>query len=263
MMCSKNQAVVLPLSWRPQKSFEVIRVGPTEDGGYVIGAAGLAKARHLVSCGLFDDWRFEDDFHRRTGCTVDCYDPTVTSSFWIKRYLTYLRGIPSGRARFQDLKRFFEYRRFFGSSSERRHHRLFIGYPGEATTDLRSLLSSAPSDSAFVKIDIEGSEYRILSDIIAAQSSICGFVIEFHDVDLHLSRINYFIQDVSPWFSVAHIHVNNYAGYSPEGTPLAVEVTFARTSDATEPIQPETSYPRPELDFPCNSECPDPCVKFV
>ena len=66
---------VFPASWQPRQDTELVRVGPHEDGGYVIGAVALARTKRLVSGGLFDDWRFEADFQARTGCEMDCYDP--------------------------------------------------------------------------------------------------------------------------------------------------------------------------------------------
>jgi len=38
-------------------------------------------------------------------------------------------------------------------------------------------------------MDIEGGEYRILDNLIKHQDKICGIVIEFHDIDLHLEKI--------------------------------------------------------------------------
>jgi FkbM family methyltransferase len=47
----------------------------------------------------------------------------------------------------------------------------------------------------FLKIDIEGSEYRILEEIIELQDFICGIVIEFHNIDLHEDKILSFINN--------------------------------------------------------------------
>ena len=57
----------------------------------------------------------------------------------------------------------------------------------------------------FIKMDIEGSEYRLLDDILKYASDISGLVIEFHDVDLHQERILNFIQKLP--LTLVHIHV--------------------------------------------------------
>lgn len=203
------QPAIFPGAWRPVPGAPLVRVGPDEDGGYVIGAEALARARRLISGGLFDDWRFEADFQKRTGAELDCYDPTVMLKFWAKRYYAYLKGIARGTASPRAPLRYFEFRRFFDGDSAR-HRRAFISYPNWAT-DLRTAIGASAGADTFLKIDIEGSEYRVLGDLIARQDAICGFVIEFHDIDLHVERISRFIADAAPWFRVEHLHVNNYA----------------------------------------------------
>ena len=56
-----------------------------------------------------------------------------------------------------------------------------------------------------LKIDIEGSEYRLLDEIISNQNFLSGLIIEFHDVDLNLNKINEFIENFS--LSLSHIHL--------------------------------------------------------
>ena len=41
---------------------------------------------------------------------------------------------------------------------------------------------------AFVKMDIEGSEYRVLDDLLKHWGNIVGLAIEFHDVDILWQR---------------------------------------------------------------------------
>ena len=50
------------------------------------------------------------------------------------------------------------------------------------------------SKNLFFKIDIEGSEYRLLEELVEFQGTMCGLVIEFHDIDLHIEKINNFIK---------------------------------------------------------------------
>ena len=60
-------------------------------------------------------------------------------------------------------------------------------------TDLNQIIKTKKLEKIFLKIDIEGSEYRILDQIIAQQNLLTGMVIEFHDCDLHYRRIEKFI----------------------------------------------------------------------
>ena len=58
---------------------------------------------------------------------------------------------------------------------------------------MTSIFERIKSNKIFLKIDIEGSEYRILDDLIRYQDLIKGLVIEFHNIDLHMEKILNFI----------------------------------------------------------------------
>ena len=77
-----------------------------------------------------------------------------------------------------------------------------------------------------MKIDIEGSEYRILEELIEIQNSLCGLVIEFHDVDLHVEKIKNFIDKLQ--LTLTHIHPNNYGPVDKNNDPTVIEFTFEK-----------------------------------
>jgi hypothetical protein len=70
------------------------------------------------------------------------------------------------------------------------------------------LINRIKSYTVFLKIDLEGSEYRILDDILMHQDKISGLVIEFHNVDLHKDLISNFIKKFS--LSLSHMHGQNH-----------------------------------------------------
>ena len=80
--------------------------------------------------------------------------------------------------------------------------------------------------SIFLKIDIEGSEYEILDDLILYSKYFSGLVIEFHYVHLHLDKIFNFIKKID--LTLIHFHGNNYADLDAYKNPTVVELTFAR-----------------------------------
>lgn len=124
------------------------------------------------------------------------------------------------------------YRKFF-NGTDKRHVPLHVGLAEEGKcVTLASAISAADGNAIFLKIDAEGSEYRMLDDLIKYQDSISGAVIEFHDVDLHLSRIEQFV-NVFP-LRIGHIHVNNSGSIAGEGqTPTTLEITFTRHAELT------------------------------
>ena len=187
----------------------------------------------------------------------------MTPKFWAKRYYFYAKAMASGISKPRDLARYFEFRKFF-DGRRNRHHSAFLTYASWGT-DLRTALGDDSDASTFLKIDIEGSEYRILPDIIARQDAVSGFVIEFHDVDLHVDRISAFIADAAPWFFVEHLHINNYGPMAPNGLPTAIEMSFGRVDRA--PVRHHDAtlrpYPLAGLDVSNNPQAADIAFTFA
>ena len=78
----------------------------------------------------------------------------------------------------------------------------------------------------FFKIDIEGSEYRILDELIEFQDLLCGLAVEFHDLDLNLYKVENFIKNFN--LSLTHIHPNNYGFIDSRNIPSVLEMTFEK-----------------------------------
>ena len=77
----------------------------------------------------------------------------------------------------------------------------------------------------FLKIDIEGSEYEILQDIISFSNYINALVIEFHDVHLNLNKITNFIENID--LKLIHVHPNNNSN-CVNNIPIVLEFSFER-----------------------------------
>ena len=112
------------------------------------------------------------------------------------------------------------------------------------------------SKKLFLKMDIEGSEYRCLEAIIQNQEKICGLAIEFHDVDLHLDKINYFIKRLN--LTLIHVHANNSSPVTSFGIPLVLELTFSRNCVSS---PRKTSLPH-KLDTPNDPRKPEILLSF-
>ena len=111
---------------------------------------------------------------------------------------------------------------------------------------LNDVLKEARSNKAFLKIDIEGDEYRVLEEILKNQKSITGLIIEFHDFDLNLDKVELFCNKFD--LNVVHIHVNNFGQIIKNSLlPTVIEVTFSSTRELLNYfIQPH------DLDMPNN-----------
>jgi hypothetical protein len=228
---------MLPRSWMPSTAGDLTRLGRPNDGGYVVTSRSIKQASLILSMGLSDDWSFEEAFLARSAGRAICFDHSVTKGFWRWHVFNNVRA-----RNFKNALRFREYRRFF--SNGRAEHRLLkIGYDGPGEISLASILQDVPDADIFLKVDIEGGEYRILDDVVRHQDRFTGIVMEFHDVDLHRDRIDKFISSLRRHKIVA-LHPNNIGGVDSVGDPIVIEITFTR-DDLFRPAENEVDYSMP------------------
>ncbi len=213
---------MLPKSWKPNYPADLVRIGSEGDGGYVVSKCAVERSRTLISMGLSADWEFEKEFlHYGKACVI-CYDGTVDRRFWaLFAVKKFLRGRP------HQALHYFAYRRFFGSSRAQ-HRKLMVGYDGFGSVSLSKILDDcAVQQEIFLKIDIEGSEYRIFDQIVQHQRRFTGLAIELHDIDLHKDRVDRFISEMHG-FEIIYLAANNCSPCDGVGNPTTVEVSFTR-----------------------------------
>ena len=65
-----------------------------------------------------------------------------------------------------------------------------LGIGDERYMSLKNVLNKfSENKKIFLKIDIEGEEYRLLNDLIKNSDLLSGLVIEFHYVDININKI--------------------------------------------------------------------------
>lgn len=139
------------------------------------------------------------------------------------------------------------------------HFQSAIG-SGSNLIDLNTVFNRVNSNKIFLKIDIKGSEYRILEDLIKYQNNISGLVIEFHNIDLRMQRILEFIKNLN--LKLIHIHGQNSGGkdyLDINGDPIQIELTFSSYSEFK---HIDRCIPH-ELDQPSDSRYKDTDLKFM
>lgn len=214
----------LPYFFSVEPASDLVRIGRAFDGGYIASISDVEKADLLISGGVNDDWSFEQHFVKLNRIPVQAFDASVNWRFFLKKSLLETIKAPLS---FYAIRKFISYHYFF--REERSHFPKFIGPQtiGGRYVSISDIFKGISAENIFLKIDIEGGEYRILTEIIEFQDRICGLVIEFHDCDLHLKRIKKFIECFN--LDLIHVHANNYADVLSEtGMPLALELTFSR-----------------------------------
>ena len=204
---------MLPKNFKPNANYALVRLEKDNDGGYLINKESIKQTKVLLSFGISDDFSFENDFKKQNNCPIIAFDPTLTNRFFLKKIIF----------------NFYNFKKFF-NKKENLFLQKKIGEGGslnyETITFNEILLLSKVNSNFFLKIDIEGSEYRILDDLVKNSKLIVGIAIEFHDVDLHFQKISNFIEEID--LDLVHIHANNYSKPDKQGIPTAIELTFAR-----------------------------------
>ena len=245
--------MALPSLFKPNKKYSLVRVGRDFDGGYLVGKDTILNSDTLVSFGINDDWSFERDFKNINSETkVICYDDKPILKYLFKKLIIDTIFL------FSHLKvnRIFVLTKkiiyFLKDKKKLKFIKKKIAYG-----DLKEIVKDIESNFIFLKIDIEGFEYRILEDILLYQKKFTGIIIEFHDIDYHKDLIKNFINKLN--LSLVHIHPNNNSLIDSNNDPTCVEITFEK-----KPIEREEELNFPnELDMRNNPKKKDVLLNFV
>ena len=213
--------VKLPSFLKPLLNNNLIRLGSFNDGGYLVCKDDIYDSDLLLSFGINDDWNFEKNLLEIKNLNCYAFDGSLSNKFWIKKFLVSL-----SRLKLYNLKKYIEFKKFFKNKN------VFIKkYVSNLQNDNHITLSNildnfcSGYNKIFLKIDIEGSEYRILDELIKNSHNFSSVVVEFHDIDLNFHKIEKFINNFS--LKVIHVHANNYAETNFALNPTAIEVTFS------------------------------------
>ncbi len=214
----------LPRSLIHSKGLDLVRVGSDNDGGYVVSKSDILNSEMLLSFGIETNWSFEEDFLKLKPVPLHAFDASTKKGLFFRHV----------RKEFLDLKfrksyeyyvKYLKYKKFFTGSNH--HEKRFVGLDsGGLHISMDNVFSEFCADKSFVKMDIEGSEYRCLDSIIKNQKKLSGLAIEFHDVDVHIEKIVKFKESFE--LNLIHIHANNYAPATKSGMPTVLELTFSR-----------------------------------
>lgn len=242
--------VKLPPFLRPKKINSLIRIGKKNDGGYLIDERNIQSSNYLISLGLGNDWSFEKHFCSYKPLPIYVFDGSVNFFQFLIKCINPLQIK-------RNFKRLFSYMLFF--SGNKSHILKYVGFdfpPNYISFDSMLAHCSLDSRKGFFSIDIEGWEYRLLSGLIQHADIIEGLVIEFHDIDIHLDKIEDFVQKFP--LTLVHVHCNNYGMVTEKKLPLVIECTFT-----SKPIKKDFFNHLPHmLDQPCNKKAEDFVVSF-
>jgi hypothetical protein len=253
---------------QPFQYENLVRRGAKNDGGYLVPSN--VNADLLISLGLGDSWKFELDLIKNNQVKkFFVFDHTVDLCTLIMRIFTRLNP---RKFHIQALiYRFFVLINYLGyfSFSKKTHIRKKISRNGSKSDEKEINLIEifdkfveSPSATVILKIDIEGSEYEIIEQILNLNKQILLVVIEFHDIHKQSEKFLNYLNQLKSKYVLIHSHWNNYSKIDANYIPDAVEFTFIK-QELFHGNKKIDSLPLPRLDSPSTPMRPDYSIKFL
>jgi hypothetical protein len=247
-----------------------VRLGTNRDGGYVVYKRLLDKTDILFTYGVGFEVSFEEDFNALTKKRVVMFDPTLFGKYLVDfkkafKYITQLKFIS-----------LVEYLVFVGSCwrklkelNGRRikfvNEGLSANKSGKYTTFQEHIERFIKNErEIFLKIDIEGNEYEVLSSAHFYKNlrHVNQIVIEFHNLKNQLRTLQKIMKKLLRDYYLIHIHGNNcsevFKIYHPDSNdihfPDTIEVTLVKKEKLhkNDLLPNDIKYPVSGLDFPNN-----------
>lgn len=155
-------------------------------GGWAIMKNSLSSDSVVYSVGIGEDASFDLSLIARYGCTVHAFDPTPRSKDWVGRhcvdfrfrFFDYALAGRDGQLRLFQPKNTEHVSASLNKSSHTSD--IFFDAPCYRLMTVMSQLGHSHID--VLKMDVEGAEYEIISDLIQTQAiDVIGqLLIEFH-----------------------------------------------------------------------------------
>lgn len=217
---------------KPKHQYELLRIGNKNDGGYLVEKSSFQNSDFLIGLGINDDWSFEKKFKK----DFIGVDNQLSLKFLFKNFLLSFISIFSRAAILNPLYSFLKIidymsmRDKFIQATVSDYDNSELGFISLKTI-FTKIIKTPKKSKVFLKSDIEGSEYRILNDILRYEDFLSGLVIEFHDVDLNKDKIIDFSNKLN--LELVHIHPNNFGGVDSKNNPLVLEISYSKNPTKT------------------------------
>ena len=243
-----------------------VRVGRHYDGGYVVPMSVVKEVDRLISFGISDDWSFDAHFLRlNPKVMLYAYDHTISGKIFLKNILFSIVDLlfadTNPKQVLSRLRVWLSYLMFFTGRAKHFQQRINNRTDCDVDVTLQKIFDGVSSEKMFLKVDIEGGEYRILHELSGYSPRIIGMVIEFHDTDRLRHLFTEAIAVLRNDYHIVHIHANNYGSVAADEVPEVLEITFVR-KDHCSSICKVSAVPHKRLDAPNDPSRVDYALKF-
>ena len=255
---------MLPKTFKPKKNYKLQRMGGKYDGGYLVDINSIKISNFLISGGIFYDYKFENDYLDFSNKKkIYCFDHTINPYIHILRWtlilfkrLLFLEKSPRIKKSIKNIIKTIRFLKFI--KKERVFfYKIGIGNNSKNIYSINKILCKIQNKNFFfLKIDIEGDEYKILEQIISNEHNISGLVIEFHNVEKNIRLIEDFIKKLR--LKLIYTHINNVSKISREGIPSIVEMSFSQFAE----VDNNLDFKKHKFDYPNNPNIKDIEINF-
>lgn len=224
---------------KPQNIFKPKkRLGPSEDGGYVMPEFVFEECSALFTYGVGREIRFEEEFEKKYNKPVYLFDHTNGQKNWDRGHLHFIsRG---------------------------------LGFKTNCRDFVEDYIDLGINGYVFLKIDIEGGEYDYFRqvEISSLADKVMGISLEVHWIDNGENRkhLEFLLNALNEYFILCHIHGNNWGDlwmHDGKLIPKVLELSFVNKKfiDNYEPDEQE--YPIKGLDVANNPSVLDYKLSFL
>ena len=115
-----------------------------------------------------------------------------------------------------------------------------------------AFIDKCTSENPDLKIDIDGSEYKIIDEILQYSNRIEMLIFEFHFIDDKEFLFLDSVKKLKDHFEIIHIHGNNHFSKLDTGLPIILEITLLNKKYAPKNVEYVSNFPIKDLDYPNN-----------
>lgn len=255
---------------------DLVRIGTAADGGYVVPKAALDEVDALISFGVGSDWTVEQAVHLlHPDIPIHSYDYTIGAPVFrelrrqaLRRLLGEIPRLLTGTSSFAQVRErhaihrerrglYSNYLSFFQNNRVHYRERVYNRRERRGYVCVDDAFARlATRRKVFLKMDIEGGEYRVIRNVLRFSDRLILLVVEFHETDPYRSVFVERVREICSNFSIAHLHANNYSGSAADGLPETLEITFVKKSFIGSDAR-RARLPIRGLDFPNDPTQPD------
>ena len=203
----------------------LFRFGSIDDGGYYLRPETLKNTELLFSGGISSNLEFEHDaFRFNPDLKILMIDPTVSGSKLLLKGFARLFFKKRDKIRYIFNALLFNY---LVRTERCKHLKLWLNKE-------QSIFNLSQSNfniekNILLKLDIEGSEYDFLEEIVNRQNAFKAMVFEFHDLDKKHELVYNFLKQCNATFKMVHLNINPAGGYI-NGLPKCIEISLERNN---------------------------------